>query len=290
MTDRATGAPAAARHSRRKLLPAVFLYATLLAGAALTVFPFLYMLATSVKGQVYVFEYPPRFVPAEPTLQNFVRAWTSNRFDRYFLNSLAVTLSTTLFTMLLSSMMAFAFARFEFRLKRPLYYGIMLFMMMPLMSLIMPQFILASQLKFVDSLPGLVVVYVAQNLPLNTFLLTGFLRQVPRELENAARLDGASSWAIYSRIMLPLTRPALATVAIFSSLGAWDEYPWALTVLNDADKRTLPVGIAAFHGVHLSDWGLVFAASLIALVPIVALFVVLQRYFIRGALSGALKE
>lgn len=102
-------------------------------------------------------------------------------------------------------------------------------------------------------------------------------------------IDGASSWAIYWRIMLPLSKPALATVAIFSSLGAWDEYVWALTVLNDPSKRTLPVAIAAFQGVFYSDWGLVFAASLIAIVPIIVLFVLLQRYFIKGAISGAIK-
>ncbi|HAL62242.1 MAG TPA: carbohydrate ABC transporter permease [Chloroflexi bacterium] len=247
------------------------------------------MVSTSLKGPVYVFEYPPRFMPPEPTLHNFVVAWTSKRFDRYFLNSVLVTISTTLLVVLFSSMMAFAFARLKFVFKRPLFYGIMIFMMMPAMTLIVPQFMLASTLNLLNSLSGLVLVYVAQNLPLSTFLLTGFLEQVPRELEEAARIDGASSWTIYWRIMLPLCKPALATAAIFSSLGAWDEYPWALTVLNDPLKRTLPVGIAAFHGVFYSDWGLVFAASLIAIAPIITLFILLQRYFIKGAISGAIK-
>jgi multiple sugar transport system permease protein len=120
-------------------------------------------------------------------------------------------------------------------------------------------------------------------------LLKGFFEQVPRELEEAARIDGASSWAVYWRIMLPLSKPALATAAIFSSLGAWDEYVWALTILNNANRWTLPVGIASFHGVFYSDWGLIFAASLIAIVPIITLFIILQRYFIRGVLTGAIK-
>ena len=273
----------------RSALSQAPLYAALLIGAALTVVPFIYMISTSLKGPVYVFEYPPRLVPAEPTLANFITAWTSKRFDRYFLNSLVVTAGTTLLVVLLSSMMAFAFARFNFRLKKPLYYAIMVLMMLPAMTLIVPQFILASRLKMIDSLPGLVVVYTAMNLPLNTFLLTGFLKQVPRELEEAAWLDGASAWDVYRRVMLPLSKPALATAAIFSSLGAWDEYVWALTVLNDPLKRTLPVGIASFHGVFYSDWGLVFSASLIAIAPIIVLFVFLQRYFIKGAITGALK-
>jgi multiple sugar transport system permease protein len=274
---------------KQKRVTNALLYTLLIFGVMLTVVPFIYMISTSLKGPVYVFEYPPRFIPAEPTLGNFIVAWTSKRFDRYFLNSLMVTISTTLLVVLLSSMMAFAFARFNFVFKKPLYYSIMVFMMLPAMILIVPQFILASNLNLLNSLPGLVVVYVAMNLPLNTFLLTGFLKQVPHELEEAAMIDGASPWAIYWRIMMPLSKPALATAAIFSSLGAWDEYVWALTVLNDPSKRTLPVGIAAFHGVFYSDWGLVFAASLIAIVPIIALFVLLQRYFIKGAISGAIK-
>lgn len=265
------------------------IYTLLIIGVMLTVIPFIYMVSTSLKGAVYVFEFPPRFIPAEPTLGNFVAAWTSKSFDRYFLNSIMVTASTTVLVVLFSSMMAFAFARFNFMFKKPLYYSIMIFMMLPAMTLIVPQFMLASKLNLLNSLPGLVVVYVAMNLPLNTFILTGFLKQVPRELEEAAMIDGASSWAIYWRIMLPLSKPALATVAIFSSLGAWDEYVWALTVLNEPSKRTLPVAIAAFQGIFYSDWGLVFAASLIAIVPIIVLFVLLQRYFIKGAISGAIK-
>jgi len=276
-------------YAKQRVVTNGLLYTFLVIGVAITVFPFLYMVSTSLKGPVYVFEYPPRFIPAEPTLHNFVAAWTSKRFDRYFLNSVLVTISTTLLVVLFSSMMAFAFARSQFVFRRPLFYSIMIFMMMPAMTLIVPQFMLASRLNLLDSLPGLVIVYVAQNLPLSTFLLTGFFQQVPRELEEAARIDGASSWTIYWRIMLPLSKPALATAAIFSSLGAWDEYPWALTVLNDPLKRTLPVGIAAFHGVFYSDWGLVFAASLIAIAPIITLFVLLQRYFIKGVITGAIK-
>ncbi len=261
----------------------------LAAGALLTVFPFIYMLSTSLKGPVYVFELPPRLVPSQPTLRNFILAWTSNNFARYFLNSLGVTLVTTLLVIWLGSMMAYAFARFEFVLKKPLYYLVMFFMMMPAMSLIVPQFILATRLKLVDQLPGLVVMYVAQNLPLTVFLLRGFLEQVPREIEEAAQMDGASAWGVYWRVLLPLSKPALATAAIFASLGAWDEYVWAFTIINTAEKRTLPVGIAAFQGVHLSDWGLVFAASLIAVVPVILLFIILQKYFIKGMVTGAVK-
>jgi multiple sugar transport system permease protein len=274
---------------KHNFITQTFLVALLSLGGLATIFPFIYMISTSMKGPVYVFELPPRLIPSSPTLRNFTSAWTSNNFERYFLNSMVVTVVTTLLVVWLASMMAFAFARFEFMLKKPLYYLVIFFMIIPAMSLIVPQFILAARLKQVDQLSGLVLLYVAQNIPLSTFLLRGFLELIPKEIEEAALIDGASAWDVYWRILLPLSKPALATSAIFASLGAWDEYVWAFTIINSPEKRTLPVGIAAFHGVHLSDWGLVFAASLIAVVPVIALFVALQKYFIKGITTGAIK-
>jgi multiple sugar transport system permease protein len=247
------------------------------------------MVSTSLKGQIFIFEYPPRLIPSQITMRNFIVAWTSKRFDQYFLNSVLVTICTTLFVVFLSSMMAYAIARLRFKLRKVFYNSIRVFMMMPTMAIIIPQFILASKLNLLNSLLGLIFVYVAQNLSLSTFILTGFFEQIPIELEDAAKIDGASSWKIYQKIILPLSKPALATVAIFSSLGAWDEYVWALTVLNDPNKRTLPVGIAAFQGQFYSDWGVVFAASVLAVTPIIILFILMQKYFIKGVFSGSIK-
>lgn len=275
---------------KRKFLSNKLLFYLLLSlGAFITVFPFLYMISTSLKGPVYVFEFPPRLIPEQPTIKNFITAWGSNRFDRYFLNSVVVTLSTTFLVVWLASMMAFALARLDFIFKKIIYGVVLFFMIMPAMTLIVPQFILATRFALIDKLEGLILLYVAQNLPLSVFLLRGFIEQIPREIEEAAIMDGASAWDIYRRIILPLSKPALATSIIFASLGAWDEYIWAFTIINDPSKRTLPVGIAAFHGVHLSDWGLVFAASLIAVAPILLFFMLMQRYFIKGVITGAVK-
>ena len=267
----------------------MLLYTILILGAILTATPFIYMASTSLKGQSFIFEYPPKFIPDQPTLRNFIVAWTSRRFDKFFLNSVFVTVCTTILVVFLSSLMAFGFSRFRFKMEKFLYASIRVFMMMPAMTLIIPQFILASKLNLLNSLPGVILVYIAQNLPLSAFLLTGFMKQIPQELEEAAKIDGATSWDIYSSIILPLSKPALATVAIFSSLGAWDECVWALTILNDPDKRTLPVGIAAFHGQFLTDWGVVFAASLIAILPIILVFIFMQKYFVKGILAGSIK-
>jgi multiple sugar transport system permease protein len=155
--------------------------------------------------------------------------------------------------------------------------------------LIIPQFLLAKNLGMLDSLTGLVFFYTGGTVALNTFLLRSFFQDIPRELEEAMVVDGAGPWTRYRKLILPLSRPALATVAIFSFLASWDEFVWALTVINDPDKRTLPIAIALFQGQHSTSWGLVFAASVIAVVPVIAIFVAFQRQFVSGLASGALK-
>lgn len=265
------------------------LLGALVAGVAVTVFPLLFMVSTALTERVYVLEVPPRLVPPRPTLDNFVQAWNANHFGRAFLNSAVVTGASVGCILLLGSMMAHALARYRFPGRRLVLAAIVFLMIMPAMSLLVPQFVLASRLGVSDSLVGLVVVNVAQGLPLATFILYGFLRDLPRELYEAATVDGAGPLALYRRISVPLGRSALATAGILASLGAWDEYVWAATTINTPELRTLPVAIAAFQGVHQSDWGLILAASLIAVTPVIVLFVLLQRHVVRGLTAGALK-
>jgi multiple sugar transport system permease protein len=263
--------------------------AVLSLGAAVLIVPFVYMLATSFKPNALVLEIPLKFFPSHPTGANYTRAWTSNEFSRYFLNSIIVALATTFFAVLLSSMMAYAFARFRFPGRRLLFGLLLLGLMVPTMMLIIPQFLLAKQLGMLDSLLGLVFFYTGANLALNTFLLRSFFQDIPRELEEAMVVDGAGPWKRYLQLILPLSRPALATVAIFSFLASWDEFIWALTIINNPSKRTLPIAIALFQGEHSTSWGLVFAASTIAVVPVIAIFVTFQRQFVSGLVAGALK-
>jgi multiple sugar transport system permease protein len=157
------------------------------------------------------------------------------------------------------------------------------------MMLIVPQFLLAKQMHLLDSYLGLVVFYAGASLAFNTFLLRSFFEDIPRELEEAMVVDGAGPWKRYWLLIMPLSRPALATVAIFTFLASWDEFIWALTIINDPSKRTLPIAIALFQGQHATSWGIVFAASAIAVLPVIAIFVALQRQFIGGITAGALK-
>lgn len=273
----------------RKNIREIMLIALLSLGALLTSIPFIYMISTSLKGQVYIFEIPPHLIPTDPTLENFVKAWTTNDFGIYFLNSLFVSVVTVVCVLFLASMMAFAFTRYDFVGKKFLYGLVIFFMIIPPMSLIIPQFILARDLLLTDKLAGLILWGIAQYLPFAVFLLSGFLREVPKEIEESARIDGASAWSTYWYIVMPLCKPGLATAATIAFLGSWDEYVWAMTIINTTTRRTLPVAIATFQGVHLTNWGLIFAASLIAIVPVLILFITLQKYYIKGMVAGAVK-
>ncbi|MEO7913650.1 MAG: carbohydrate ABC transporter permease [Roseiflexaceae bacterium] len=263
-------------------------YLLLVFGALVLLLPFLYMVSTSFKPHAFVLELPPRFIPSEPTIENYTRALTTNHFGQYFLNSALVSVSSTAITVVLSAMLAYAFARWEFPGRDLLFYAMLGTMMVPALTLIIPQFVLAKQLHLLNSRWGLVVVYSAGT-AFNMFLLRGFFEEIPQDLLDSALIDGAGPFATFWRIALPLARPALAATAIFSFLGAWDEFTWALTAINDEKLYTLPIGLRLFQQQHGTEWGLVFAASVIAVLPTILVFVIFQRHFIKGVMSGAVK-
>lgn len=267
----------------------ITVFVLLCLGVVISATPMVYMISTALKANAYVPEFPPQFIPDNPTLENFRTAFDSRNFETALYNSAKVAVATSFVVTTLAAMMAYAFARFEFVGKTLFFYGMLAMMMVPTMMLIIPQFILAKNLNLINSHAGLVLVYAAGGIAFNMFLLRGFFESLPTELEESALIDGANQFTIFTRVMLPLAKPALSTVAVFSFLGAWDEYIWALTVLTDPDKRTLPIAIQNFRGAHSTDWGLVFAASLTAVVPTVLLFIFFQRYFVQGITSGAFK-
>nr|NOX61235.1 carbohydrate ABC transporter permease [Chloroflexota bacterium] len=274
---------------RSRFLSKTITYILLLAGAIIVFIPFWYMIVTSLKPQSYIFEIPPRLWPREVTLQNYVVALSKDRFGLYFLNSLVVAITTTAVTVFISSLLAYAFARLRFPFKEALFYLLLLGMMIPPVMLIIPQFIVAKQLGLLDSLQGLVLVYITMNLAMQTFLLRGFFEDIPQELEDAALIDGAGRWTIFWRVIIPLSRPGLAVVTIFTFLYSWDEFPWAHVAIKETTRRTLPIAIALFQSQHLTEWGQVFAASIVALIPVVLVFVIFQRYFIQGISTSGLK-
>ena len=257
--------------------------------AFVMVAPFVLMVSTAFKAHAYVLEIPPKLIPDQPTLDNFVEAWTSNNFGRYFLNSALVTVGSTIVSVSLAAMLGFVFARYEFPGRRLLFGALLFTLMVPGLVLLIPQFVLARNLGLLNSLWGLVVVYAVLNLGLNTFLLRGFFAAMPAEIFDAASVDGAGPWRTFRSVALPLAGPGLATITIFSFLAAWDEFTWAIVSISDSQNYTLPVAIRLFQRANGTEWGLVFAASLIAMIPVLILFVTLQRYIVSGTFQGATK-
>ncbi len=264
-------------------------YTLLIVGGIILMAPFLYMVSTSFKPHAYVLELPPRFIPESPTIDNYVRALTSNNFAIYFRNSLVVATVATTITMFLSSAMAFGFARYPFPGRTVIFYMLMGTMMIPGIVLIIPQFVLARDLGLLNSLWGLIVVYSAGS-AFNMFLLRNYIEQIPEAIFESATIDGAGAWTSFWRIAIPLARPALAAVAIFAFLGSWDEFIWALTSITDPKFYTLPIGLRLFQQQRGTEWGLVFAASVISVLPVIVVYLIFQRQIISGVSAGAVKE
>ncbi len=276
--------------ARSRLFTSAISYFLLLLGVLVVAVPFVYMVTSSLKPQSLVMEMPPRIVPSEITLDNYTKALATDNFGVYFVNSLFVATTATGITVVLSSMLAYAFARMNFRGKRILFGALLLGLMIPPVMLIIPQFLVIKDLRLYNSLASLILVYVAMNLSLQTFMLTGFFKTIPQDLIDAALIDGAGQWRIFWRVILPLSKAGLAVVIIFTFLYSWDEFPWAHVAIKEASRRTLPIAIALFQNQHLTEWGQVFAASIVALIPIVIVYIVFQRYFIAGIATTGMKS
>jgi len=260
----------------------------LLLGLGIVLLPIWYMIITSFKPQTMIFELPPHLWPQTWTLKNYMAALGKDHFDLYFVNSAKVAILSTLLTVLISSMLAFAFARLQFPFKEPLFYLFLLGMMVPPVMLIIPQFLVAKWLGLFNH-TGLILVYTTMNISMQTFLLRGVFENVPVDLEEAARIDGGGTWTIFSRIILPLSLPGISVVVINTFLYSWEEFAWANVAIKNASQRTLPIGIALFQSEHLTEWGQVFAASLVALVPVLIIFIIFQRHVVQGISTTGLK-
>lgn len=228
-------------------------------------------------------------IPTHPTVQNYVQAWTENSFSRYFVNSLIVSLATVAITVVIASLAAFAFARYKFRFKELIFYIFLASLAVPNLLLLIPQFLLMVRLHLLDSLMGLTLLYVASNLPFTIFLLRGFFEAIPHEYEESFRLDGAGTLRVLTGLIAPLSLPALAVVSMFIFSAAWDEFPVALTMIQSSQHYTLPVGLAEFIGVHTVAWGPFFAASVIATIPVIVVFLISLKWFRSGVSLGAIR-
>ncbi len=278
--------------SKRNLRAKAIRYFLLLTGALISILPMLYMISTSLRPNGALYEYPPRFFPqlSALTVENYQYILAQSKFYTNFLNSAFVALTSVGLAAAVSSAMAFVMGRFRFRGNKLLFGFIILTMIIPGTTMIVPQFELATSLGLVNKLWGLIPFYVAWVIPFSTFMIKGFMENIPNEITEATYIDGASVMTVYLRIALPLAAPAIASVSIFNFLTAWEEYPWANTVINDTSLRTLPIAIAGFFGQHqFTQWGYVFAMSVLTLVPVVAVFIICQKFFVQGLTAGSVK-
>jgi ABC-type glycerol-3-phosphate transport system permease component len=248
-----------------------------------------------VKGDREIFE-SPFALPDLGNLRwdNFERAWVQARLSRYFLNSVLVTLGSTLGTLLLGSMAAYALSRFRFRGGRAAYLLFLAGLMIPAQLAIIPLFFEMRSLGLLDSHAGLITAYVAASLPFSIFVLAGYFRSLPSAALEAARMDGCGEWRVFWNVALPMARPALVTVAIVQSLGFWNEFFMAFMFLSGEGSetlRTLPLGLAdiAITSQYQTDWGVLFAGLVLVMIPALLMYVLLQRFIIQGVTVGAVR-
>ena len=255
------------------------MYALLGAIAVVMLIPLVWLISTALKSPTEdIFQFPPKLWPQQPTLQNFVTVWQSHPFGRYLVNSVIVSALTVALNLLFCSLAAYPLARLEFRGRDAIFTAIVATIMIPFQIVMIPLYVLTVQLGLRNTYLG--VIFPAIASAFGIFLLRQAFQGVPKELEEAARIDGCSELGIWWYVMLPSIRPALLTLAIFVFIGAWSDFLWPLIVLDRPEFYTLPLGVASLAGTFSLDWRLIAAGSVISILPILLFFVLLQRYIV----------
>jgi raffinose/stachyose/melibiose transport system permease protein len=260
----------------------------LIVWCVLCIFPLLWIMNTSLKSTPELYK-DPFGIPAILKWDNYVEAWVYAKMGIYFVNSIMVTLISTVLVLFFSTTSAFVLARFDFRLKKFIWGYVLFGFLIPHSILLIPLAIFTRKLGIYNSLFGLSLVYGAVAIPWNTFFLRAFMETIPKELEEAAILDGADMWGVFWNVMIPLSQPAIATMVTFHVLSAWSEYILALVLTGTTVSRTLPVGISLLEGHFTSNEPGVAAGMVITIIPVIIAFAFLQRYVIKGITAGAIK-
>ncbi len=261
----------------------------LLGGIAIVMLtPLLWLVSTAFKSPTEnIFQFPPQLWPSQPTFSNFITVWQTNPFGRYLLNSLWVALLTVVLNLTFCALAAYPLARLQFWGRDWLFTAVVSTIMIPFQIVMIPLYILAVQLGLKNSYLGIIFPAIASAFGI--FLLRQAFQGVPKELEEAARIDGCSELGIWWYVMLPAVRPALVTLSIFVFIGAWSDFLWPLIILDQPDYYTLPLGVATLAGTFSLDWRLIAAGSVISVAPVLIFFLVMQRYIIPSEAGSGLK-
>lgn len=274
----------------KKAVQKIFLcYLPILVFAVFTIFPFYWMLCTALKEESTIMELPIRYWPKELTLDNFQRILTSMGFDRYFLNSLFVSVITTILIMVVAIWGGFALSRYNFRGKKFTFMLLLVTQMLPGVVILIPLFTIFNKLGLINNLWSLIIVNTTVNLPFCMIMMKGFFSGIPSTLEEAAQIDGCSIWKAIFRVVLPAVMPGVVSSGCFAFVNAWNEFVYALNFINDSAKFTLPVGLSMMKGEFTVDYGGLAAGVIVALIPVLLIFCYIQKYLVQGLSAGAVK-
>jgi multiple sugar transport system permease protein len=270
-----------------KRLAPLLVNLVLVAGAVITLVPLLWMFSASLMPAGEATAFPPRLLPSRVTFEHYRDLLVGLRLARSFANSMLIAVVSTLLSLLFCSMAGYAFAKLRFRGRDRIFTWLVAALAIPAQVAMLPLFLLLKSM-------GLVNTYVGAMIPLmatiyGIFFVRQFMVSIPQDIINAARVDGANEWEIYWSVILPLARPVLATLAIFTFMSAWNDFMWPLIILSDHRKYTMPVAVANLVGEHLQDLELMMAASVITVIPVLVLFFVLQKQYIAGVMAGSVK-
>ena len=271
-----------------------FIHLVLISVSLLSIFPFLWLMSTAMKGSSEnIFQYPPVFFPKMPTWENFVGVWHQIPFLLYFLNSMIVAGFTVLLNLILSALAAYPLARMDFKGKKVTFYAILATIMIPFQAIMLPVYLIVLKLNMVDSVNsfmgfvGLILPFAVNAFGI--FLMRQAFLAIPKEMEEAAFVDGCNVFQIWWKVLLPMVKPTLAVLAIFTFIGSWGEFLWPSIVLTQKSLYTLPVGVNDLQGMFSANWRYIAAGSIISTVPILIFFIAMQKYFISGENDGAVK-
>jgi|YelNatPaOPRAMG01_1025707.scaffolds.fasta_scaffold16586_3 raffinose/stachyose/melibiose transport system permease protein len=256
--------------------------------AVIIFYPLFNMIVSSFKTTREILRFPFS-LPGKLDFGNYRTLWIDKGFSRFFFNSIWITLVSMIFVLFFGSMAAYGVSRYQYRLRTFVYLLFLSGIMLPLKAAIIPLFLLMKNLGFIDKPVSIILIYIAMGLPSTIFILSGFMKTIPKDLEYAARIDGCSDWMIYRRVIMPVVAPAIALVSIYNAVPIWNDFFFPLVFIQNPKWKTLPLGLTTFFGQHSTDWSLLFTALTIAILPVLILYIFMAKYFIKGMTTGAVK-
>ena len=278
----------------KKITSKTIIHTILILVSLLSIFPFIWLTSTSLKGLGEdIFAYPPKLIPVDFSWQNYIDVWGKVDFMAYFWNSVIVAALTVILNLILSSLAAYPLARMNFKGKKVVFFAILATIMIPFQAIMLPVYIITLKLHLIDSV-NRVMGYIGLVMPFavsafGIFLMRQAFLKVPREVEEAAIVDGCNVFQMFRRVVIPMVKPTLAVLAVFTFIGSWGEFLWPSIMLTRDSMYTLPVGINNLQGMFSSNWRFIAAGSIISTVPIIIFFLAMQRFFISGENDGAVK-